>query len=526
MAAATTHKTGWSTTRKLTWAGIGVAILSILGVLLFPLMLVLMVAGAGAATQSAACAPTDGSRSSDSAPTTEEKVADLNPDQMNNAAAVVATGRNLDIPNFGIVVALATASQESDFVNYANDGTGADLAPEQHDVDRSLELPHDAVGTDHGSVGIFQQQYPWWGNLNVLMDPQSAARKFYQALKKVDQWRDLPVTVAAQRVQRSAYPGAYADDEPLARQLLATLNDEVATTRGEATATPVSNLCGPGSAMSCPPTDLDVEKGLTPDALRVVRCVVDQFDITDLGGVGERTNNPGSDHPTGRAVDVMIKNHQTTQGNQLGWRVARWARNHAAELGITYIIFDAKIFSVDRAEQGWRDYTLPSGSSDPTAAHKDHVHISVTGNAAGRKGASTQGAVLPIAAGDYQLTSPYGYRSNVAGGGVHELHTGQDFAANIGTPIRAVAEGKVTTAGRCACGYGNYVVIKAGNLEFYYAHQDSINVSGGQRVKPGQIIGHVGATGRVTGPHLHFEIRRNGHSEDPIPWLKQQGLQP
>ncbi|MGH3446517.1 MAG: hypothetical protein ACRDP4_02725, partial [Nocardioidaceae bacterium] len=262
---------GWSTTRKLLCAGVAVCVLGVCGAVLFPLLLVLMVAGAGAASQSAACAPTSGTRQT--AITTKDQVADLNPSQMNNAAAVVATGKDMQISDFGIVVALAAASQESDFLNYANDGAGGDLAPNQHDIRRSLQLEHDAVGTDHGSVGIFQQQYPWWGSLRELMDPSRAARKFYQALKKVDRWQRLPVTVAAQRVQASAYPNAYADDEAVARRLLATLSDAVETSTAGATASshPASDLCGPGSAMDCPATNLPVEQGLTPDARRVVR---------------------------------------------------------------------------------------------------------------------------------------------------------------------------------------------------------------------------------------------------------------
>ena len=143
--------------------------------------------------------------------------------QLTHAATIVAVGEGLRVPRQGIVVALATAAQESGFRNYANDGRGDDLQPDQRDVSASLRLPHDAVGTDHGSVGLFQQQYPWWGTLAELMDPATSAALFYQALLKVPGWQDLPVTVAAQRVQRSAFPSAYAAHEPLARQLVEML---------------------------------------------------------------------------------------------------------------------------------------------------------------------------------------------------------------------------------------------------------------------------------------------------------------
>ncbi len=144
----------------------------------------------------------------------------LSEDQRANAAVIITEGYRLRVPRQGIVVALAVASQESRFLNYANDGEGSDLGWEQIGIARSLALPHQAVGTDHGSLGVFQQQWPWWGSMEELMDPQAAARKFYEALLRVPGWADLPVTVAGQAVQRSAYPDAYADDVPLAESLL------------------------------------------------------------------------------------------------------------------------------------------------------------------------------------------------------------------------------------------------------------------------------------------------------------------
>lgn len=150
--------------------------------------------------------------------------AGLGPAQLDHAAAIIQTGRARGIPEQGMVIALATALQESRLRVYANDGLGDDLAPEQEGIASSQDLPHEAVGTDHGSLGVFQQQWPWWGSLDDLMDPASSAGLFYDALDGIAGWEQLPVTVAAQRVQRSAYPDAYADDEPLARRLLADLD--------------------------------------------------------------------------------------------------------------------------------------------------------------------------------------------------------------------------------------------------------------------------------------------------------------
>jgi murein DD-endopeptidase MepM/ murein hydrolase activator NlpD len=90
------------------------------------------------------------------------------------------------------------------------------------------------------------------------------------------------------------------------------------------------------------------------------------------------------------------------------------------------------------------------------------------------------------------------------------MHTGIDFAAPTGTPIRAAAGGTVIMA-QFSHGYGNCVVIDHGNgVSTLYGHASAILVSEGEPVRQGQIIARVGATGMATGPHLHFEVRHNG----------------
>ena len=109
-----------------------------------------------------------------------------------------------------------------------------------------------------------------------------------------------------------------------------------------------------------------------------MRCVLTVFGPHPVGGVGSRPN--ASDHPAGRAVDVMIPDWDTPSGNAEGWRIARWAQANAAALRITYVIFDARIWSTARAGEGWRPYSHPTGASNPTLDHLDHVHISVIGD--------------------------------------------------------------------------------------------------------------------------------------------------
>ena len=95
-------------------------------------------------------------------------------------------------------------------------------------------------------------------------------------------------------------------------------------------------------------------------------------------------------------------------------------------------------------------------------------------------------------------------------------HQGIDIGSPNGTPIKAAADGTVTFAGYTTGGYGNLVVISHGNgIETYYGHASQIYVSKGQKVSAGDVIAAVGSTGRSTGNHLHFEIRKNGNQLNP-----------
>lgn len=106
------------------------------------------------------------------------------------------------------------------------------------------------------------------------------------------------------------------------------------------------------------------------------------------------------------------------------------------------------------------------------------------------------------------ITSRYGGRWG-------SVHTGLDIATSSGTSIKAAAGGTVSYAGWKGS-YGNLVVISHGNgIQTYYAHCSSLLVSAGQSVSQGQVIARVGSTGNSTGPHLHFEIRKNGTTLNP-----------
>ncbi len=118
------------------------------------------------------------------------------------------------------------------------------------------------------------------------------------------------------------------------------------------------------------------------------------------------------------------------------------------------------------------------------------------------------------------LTSPFGRRSNPLTQAPDEMHTGQDFAASCGTPVRAAAQGTVSFAGWHADGGGNRMVVDHGaGLQTTYNHLSAITVREGQQIARGQIAARVGTTGSSTGCHLHFEVLLRGTPVDPGPWL-------
>ncbi|MET8042551.1 C40 family peptidase [Micromonospora sp. NPDC005215] len=125
-------------------------------------------------------------------------------EQVSNAAVIVSVGAELHVPRYGWEIALATAMQESTLRN----------------------LGHLGADNDHDSLGLFQQRpSQGWGTSEQILDPRYAARMFYERLVKVDGWHAMQLTRAAQAVQRSAFPDAYARWQPEAQQLVALISD-------------------------------------------------------------------------------------------------------------------------------------------------------------------------------------------------------------------------------------------------------------------------------------------------------------
>ncbi|MEO3744608.1 peptidase M23 [Plantactinospora sp. B5E13] len=144
----------------------------------------------------------------DSAP-----VAGLTQVQMDNARAIVRTGRDMGMPRRALVIGVATAMQESNLLNRASE-----VVPE------SKRYPHQGTGWDHDSVGLFQQRSSsGWGPVGRLMDPAYATARFFEALRQVPGWQRMRLTEAAQAVQVSAYPEHYAKHEGNATRVVDAL---------------------------------------------------------------------------------------------------------------------------------------------------------------------------------------------------------------------------------------------------------------------------------------------------------------
>lgn len=424
----------------------------------------------------------------------------LSEEQLLNAKTIVEVGQRLRVPEYGWVIALATAMQESTL--------------------RNLDYG------DRDSLGLFQQRANW-GSVAERTDPVTSSQFFYNGgsaadgvseagLLDIPDWQTMSVAEAAQAVQISAFPSAYAKWEPLARALVEQLGGGVVPGGG----------CGyPPPGLQCPPTPWpDRAEGLSPDALLVLNCTYQQFpQFKTFYTIGQRPSGGDGDHANGRAVDAMLPygNYKSAEAKAFGWKVANWARSNADRLGVKYIIFDAKIWSVARNPEGWRPYKHYTGCTTDTCLHYDHVHISVFGNAASLP--ATGEWVLPVPPASYHLTARFGQ----CGGNWSNCHTGLDFAAPIGTPVRSAAQGKVVFAGWNGS-YGNAIKVDHGNgVVTTYSHLSSFSQGVlGKTVIPGQTIAAVGSTGNSTGPHLHFEVRRDGTPVDPEQWLKDHGVTP
>lgn len=266
-------------------------------------------------------------------------------EQARHAATIAAVAAQRELPARAVTIALATAYQESGLYN----------------IDYG----------DRDSLGLFQQRpSQGWGTPEQVQDPVYAANAFFDHLVQIADYRDMDVTVAAQAVQRSAFPNAYADHEGDARVLASALSGY-----------------SPG-ALSCSfrgdsePTEVEGADGLIPRARAVLDEFTGAFGDLDIGGFQpgglDSGHIEGSAHYDGRAIDIMFRPHDDPEVKRRGWAAAHWLAANAQRLKIATVIYDDRIWSLRRADEGWRPYTHPSGdTTNPTLRHLDHVHVDV-----------------------------------------------------------------------------------------------------------------------------------------------------
>jgi hypothetical protein len=271
----------------------------------------------------------------------------LSQEQAENASLITAISVRRGLPARAASIALATAYQESDLFN----------------------IEHG----DRDSVGLFQQRpSQGWGSVDEILDPVYSTNAFYDALVDIDGYESMEITVAAQAVQRSGFPDAYADHEADARAIASALTGHSA---GGFTCEVSDNVDESDPALT--------DSGLTERAESVREEALGVFGDLQLGGfqpggVGDG-HMSGSTHYDGRAVDIFVR--PVGDANTVrGWAMAQYFVAQAERLHVQTVIFDDRIWTARRSDQGWRDYDPPSRSGDPAILeHRDHVHVDVFG---------------------------------------------------------------------------------------------------------------------------------------------------
>ncbi len=274
---------------------------------------------------------------------------EMSTEQAENASIIAAVAERRGLPARAISIAIATAYQESKL--------------------RNLD------SGDRDSVGLFQQRpSQGWGTVKQIRNPYYATNAFYDALVKVDGYQYMEITKAAQEVQRSAFPDAYAAHERDGRTIASAMSGY----------SPAAFTCT-ADAVDLASQDI-TGSGLTPRAETVRADIHKAFGDLPMGGFepgGVTTGHmTGSAHYEGRAVDVFFR-PVSADNTRAGWVLAQYLVANASRLAIAHVIFDAKIWSAgSKSGGGWRTFD-PNLSGNETAAtkaillHRDHVHVDV-----------------------------------------------------------------------------------------------------------------------------------------------------
>jgi hypothetical protein len=291
------------------------------------------------------------------APTADPSGQPADTDQLTIAATIIEVGVTKRVGSWGQTIAVATAMQESGLRN----------------------LPYLGDHNDHDSIGVFQQRPSQGrGTAEQLAEPAYQAGEFYDKLKTVPGWQTMPLTEAAQAVQVSGYPDAYAKWTSDAIALVEQYGTgEIALDCsdipfGSAEAAPRKpDGSWPEETCSIVPDPTTGTGCLTPRTLHLVQ----QATAAGWPEPGCYRVDDHGEHPRGRACDWMMTSGGEATGAQKarGDAMAAWAVANADRLGITYVIWFRMIWT---DSEGWLPYNNPWGGNDPSGWHTNHVHLS------------------------------------------------------------------------------------------------------------------------------------------------------
>nr|WP_222108514.1 heavy metal transporter [Streptomyces cupreus] len=257
---------------------------------------------------------------------------EFTPEQAVNAATIAAVGTGRDLPERAVTIALATALQESALRN----------------IDHG----------DRDSLGLFQQRpSQGWGTEKEIMDPTYSAGIFYDHLVKVDGYTKLPLTVAAQRVQRSGYPEAYAKHEPDATLLAAALTGRSAATLTCEGRPDTTRAAGAESVRAA------LARDFGRDVLEPAGAVVVDGDSTP--SASPSTENGG------RTLTLPVaEGDEETGGSGVtrrGWQLAHWAVANASALRIERVAYAGREWTAGNTDSQWR----PIGTAGAAGAERN-----------------------------------------------------------------------------------------------------------------------------------------------------------
>ncbi|MFE4699521.1 heavy metal transporter [Streptomyces sp. NPDC056738] len=283
---------------------------------------------------------------------------EFTPEQAVNAATISAIGTSRGMPERAVAIALATALQESGLRNIRHG--------------------------DRDSLGLFQQRpSQGWGTEKQIMDPTYAAGIFYEHLAKVPGYSRLPLTVAAQRVQHSGFPQAYAKHEPDATLLAAALTGRAAATltcQGRPAATTPAGGPEPVRAALARDFGRDVfqEAGATVDAAgssaapapAASRSAVASDSPVSTASAASASPAPVATKTADRTVTVPVRegSGSGTTALRRGWEVAHWAVANSSALHIDRVSYAGREWTAGTAEGSWRAADDKSGAEAEDAA--------------------------------------------------------------------------------------------------------------------------------------------------------------